>query len=270
MPRIDVESLDDPRVAMYRHLKSSNLLRDGRLFIAEGIRVVERLLESDYQVDSVLVAERRADEWTTRVPPKVPLYVVPQDVGEQLTGFNFHVGVLACGIRRPSSPLEASLPQPGQPGVLVVCPNCDNPENLGAIVRIASAFGVRGLLLGRQCSDPFSRRVLRVSMGTAFRFPIRESLDLKRDLLRLKCEEQFEVVATVLAPAAVPLRQFVPPPRVALLLGNESEGLQSEWLDLSDHLVTIPMHGGVDSLNVAIAAGIVLHHVTPPPMTCCQ
>lgn len=262
MPRIAIDSLDDPRVQMYRHLKSSNLLRDGRLFIAEGTKLVERLIASPYKLDSVLIAERREEEWAAKVPPDVPLYVIPQQVGEQLTGFNFHVGVLACGVRQPARTIDQVLPHDASRLTVVICPNCDNPENLGAIIRIGSAFGIDALLLGRSCCDPFSRRVLRVSMGTAFRLPIVESSDLERDVLRLRNEWQFELVGTVLDEAANPLSTARRGPRVGLLFGNEADGLDQHWQSICDRRLTIPMKLGTDSLNVAIAAGIFLHHFT--------
>jgi len=262
MTRIAVENLDDPRVQMYGHLKSSNLLRDGRLFIAEGTKLVERLLASDYQVDSVLIAERREAEWGPKIPPEVPLYVIPQQIGEQLTGFNFHVGVLACGVRRPARTIDEVVPKQAARLTVVICPSCDNPENLGAIIRIGSAFGIDALLLGRSCCDPFSRRVLRVSMGTAFRLPIVESPDLSRDVRRLQEEWNLDLVATVLDPTATPLSRANRSARVGLLLGNEANGLEVNWQTMSDRRVTIPMRLGTDSLNVAVAAGIFLHHFT--------
>jgi len=264
MTRIAISDLEDPRVQMYRQLKSTNRTRDGRLFIAEGIRVVERLLASDFAVESLLVVERREAEWASRISPETPLYVIPQELGEQLTGFNFHVGVLACGIRRPAPPIETLL-QVDRPATIVVCPNCDNPENLGAIVRIASAFGVSALLLGPGSCDPYSRRVLRVSMGTAFRLPILECTDLESVVSRLRTDWGVHLIATVADPGARPLRTVIPAPRVALLLGNEYEGLSPRWQALCDQRVTIPMHANVDSLNVAVAAGIFLHHFTPEP-----
>lgn len=260
MPRIAVESLDDPRVQMYRHLKSSNLLRDGRLFIAEGTKLVERLLASDYQTESVLIAERREEEWSAKVPPDVPLYVIPQHVGEQLTGFNFHVGVLACGVRQPARTIDEVLPKNTARLTVAICPNCDNPENLGAIIRIGSAFGIDALLLGRSCCDPFSRRVLRVSMGTAFRLPIVESVDLQRDVQRLRDEWDLELIATVLDESADPLSTATRSSRVGLLFGNEADGLDANWQSLCHKRLTIPMRRGTDSLNVAIAAAIFLHH----------
>ncbi|HEY4259562.1 MAG TPA: RNA methyltransferase [Schlesneria sp.] len=262
MPRIAIESLDDPRVQMYRHLKSSNLLRDGRLFIAEGTKLVERMLASDYQTESVLIAEKREAEWGPKVPPEIPLYVIPQEVGEQLTGFNFHVGVLACGVRQPARTIDEVVPRQVERLTVAICPNCDNPENLGTIIRIGSAFGIDALLLGRSCCDPFSRRVLRVSMGTAFRLPIVESIDLERDVLRLREEWNLELIATVLDDNASSLSSADRGSRVGLLFGNEADGLDQQWQSLCHRRLTIPMRGGTDSLNVAIAAGIFLHHFT--------
>ena len=262
MPRIAIESLDDPRMQMYRHLKASNLLRDGRLFIAEGTKLVERLLASDFQTESVLISERREAEWGPKVPPDVPLYVVPQEIGEQLTGFNFHVGVLACGVRQPDRLLDDTLPRDTARLTVVICPNCDNPENLGAIIRIGSAYGIDALLLGRGCCDPFSRRVLRVSMGSALRLPIIESPDLEQDVRRLRDEWKLELFATVLDDAATPLSAAARSPRAGLLFGNEADGLDERWRSLCDRRLMIPMRRGTDSLNVAVAAGIFLHHFT--------
>ena len=369
-----IDSIDDPRVESYRNLKLKNLQRGGQFFIAEGKKVVERLLESDFQTASVFISQRRVEEWQAKVPDHVTLFVAPQEVMNQLVGFDFHVGVVGCGIRRSSPSLEQVLfggpredpvrcsaafqsrdvanvdlheasnpicnpssdagenpltltlspqgrgegtgiahrandnptcnpssdaggnplalalsPQglgegigiahrandvpicipssdaavPAVPGLTVVaCPNCDNPENLGAIVRIGAAFGIDALLLGTGCCDPYARRVIRVSMGTAFKLPIIESRDLARDLSRLKHEWQFELAATVLEDDAERLESARRAPRFCLLMGNEDTGLDKSWTRLCDRRLTIPMCRDTDSLNVAVAAGIVLHHFT--------
>lgn len=260
--RIPIDDLDDPRIQPYRNLKASNLMRHGEFFIAEGTKVVDRLLRSDYETASVLLSEKREAEWLQKIPDAVPVYVVPQRLGAQLVGFNFHVGVVACGRRRPSPSLESVLSRDASRLTVVVCPNCDNPENLGAIVRISRGFGVDLVLLGSGCCDPFSRRVLRVSMGTAFRQAIIESRDLVSDLRRLKAERDFELLATVLDRNATPLSLAKRPTRLGILLGNEAEGLRPEWIAECDHAVTIPMSAEADSLNVAVAAGIFLYHFT--------
>lgn len=272
MPAIPIETLEDPRVEPYRDLKLRNLQRGGEFFIAEGKKVVERLLDSDYETASVFVSERHLEEWREKVPPTVPLYFAAQPVMNELVGFDFHVGVIGCGVRRPSTSLEQVLPALVLPVqvlpaaaprfTVVVCPNCDNPENLGAIIRISAAFGVDALLLGRGCADPFSRRVIRVSMGTAFKLPILEAADLATDLLRLKQDWHFELAATVLEEGAERLEQAARSARFGILLGNEDTGLGENWTQLCSRKLTIPMCRGTDSLNVAVTAGIMLHHFT--------
>jgi tRNA G18 (ribose-2'-O)-methylase SpoU len=121
---------------------------------------------------------------------------------------------------------------------------------------------VTAVVLGPGCCDPFSRRVLRVSMGAALRVPIVETRDLAGDLARLRTEWGFELAATVLDSAAEPLHTAARTNRLAVLFGNEHAGLSPEWIALCDRRVTIPMAGDADSLNVAVAAGIVLHHFT--------
>src|SRR5205085_10748897 len=116
-----------------------------------------------------------------------------------------------------------------------------------------------GLTLGSKCADPFSRRVLRVSMGAALHLPVVESPDLAADLKRLAAAD-FDTVAAVIDPAAESLSAARRGPRLALLLGSEGHGLAAEWLQLARRRVTIPMQLGIDSLNVANAAAVLLYH----------
>lgn len=260
--RIPISSLDDPRVQPYRNLKASNLSRHGEWFIAEGTKVVDRLLQSPFETVSVLLMEKREAEWLPKIAEQIPVYIVPENVGSEIVGFKFHVGVVACGRRKKNPKLEDVLPSDAKKLTVVVCPNCDNPENLGAIIRICRGFDVDLVLLGTGCCDPYSRRVLRVSMGTAFWQPVIESADLLGDLRRLKSEWNFELAATILDSESTPLTQSRRSDRFGILLGNEATGLSSDCISVCDHRVTIPMSKSADSLNVAVAAGIFLHHFT--------
>lgn len=280
MPVITIDDLDDPRVAVFRDVKAQNSRRNGELFVVEGRRTVERLLASRFATEAVLLSERKQREWLPLLPPDLAVYVLPQSLAAELVGFNFHVGVMAAGRRQPSPTLDewlaawprrgdssGSMPHvdssPDRPLTIVVCPSCDNPENLGAILRITAALGGDGVLLGDRCCDPFSRRVVRVSMGAALQLPICESQDLLRDLRRLRVEWGVELLATALAAEAIPLEACQRGPRIALLLGNEAEGLSAEYLAAADRCLTIPMAPQTDSLNVAVAAGIFLYHLRP-------
>jgi tRNA G18 (ribose-2'-O)-methylase SpoU len=266
MPRIPIADLDDPRIAIYRHLKATNLTRASGQFVVEGEKLLDRLLASPFRLASVLTGDRHEGRLAAKVPSEVPRYVVPHPLLDLLVGFNFHQGVLACGERSPWPwpDLVGLVDRAGKSSTLVVCPRLDNPENLGALIRLGDVFGIDAIVVGPRCPDPLSRRVLRVSMGTSLRLPVIVSGDLENDLARLVLAGGFTTVATVVASdaKAEPLDTFRRPDRLALVLGSESAGLGPEWVGRSDRRLTIPMRPGAESLNVAVAAGIILHHVT--------
>jgi tRNA G18 (ribose-2'-O)-methylase SpoU len=254
-----LDSVSDPRLVPYRDLKRSNLTRWSGRFIAEGEKLVRRLLASRFALDSVLVAERFLDEFEPLVPPEVLLLVVPDGLVPEIVGFNFHRGVLACGRRLPRRTLDETVSNQGRL-TLVICPDVQDPENLGGILRASAAFGADAVVLGERCGDPFSRRVLRVSMGTAFQVPIVESQDLAADLDRLRDQFGVELAATVLADDAERLSDTGRPQRLGLLFGSEGHGLDPEWVARCPRRITVPMAGGTDSLNVAMAVAVCLYH----------
>lgn len=265
MPLIDVHEIDDPRLHVYRHIKKTNLTRWSGQFIAEGKKLVRQLLESDFDVDSILTSARYVDLLKPLLGGRradVPVFVLPHHLAQMLVGQKFHAGMLGCGRRRPP-PTLADLLHPPRRHLFVACAGTENPDNIGAIVRIAAAFGATAVLLGSGCSDPFCRRALRVSMGNALRIPILECGDqLAAQLSTLRRLSDAEIIASVLHDDAEPLRSVETRKNTVVLLGNEDAGLSAEFVTLADRRVTIPMAAGTDSLNVAVAAGIFLHQLS--------
>lgn len=259
MPVHEIAAIDDPRLDPYRNLRRTNRTRWSGQFVVESHRAVRRLIGSGLRIESVLVINRRRDILDDVLTPDVPLLVVPKDLASELAGFHFHQGVMACGYRpAPLTVSDLMKTAAGRP-IIVGCPRTTDPDNLGGLIRLCVGFGVLGLLLGPDCADPFSRRVLRVSMGTAFQLPIIEGCDFPELLGRLRSEHQFRVLATVLDRAATPLSELARIERAVLLLGNEADGLDAASIAASDERVTIPMAVNADSLNVTVAAGIFLH-----------
>lgn len=271
MPIQRLHSLEDPRIDVYRDLRRSTRTRRRGEFIVEGENVVRRLLQSDHATLSVLTSERRVESLQADLPPDVDVFVLDHAAVSEIVGYKFHSGVLAHGRAKPNPSLDDLAPALNEPAALVnvvVCVHIDNPDNLGTILRTASGLGAAMVIVGEGCADPYSRRTLRVSMGEAFRIPIRISEFLEADLRDLRDRWSFTLVATVLDPTAMELRSAAPPERTALLLGNEAHGLEARWRDLCPMLVRIPMANQVDSLNVAVACGICLHHFTGPGNPC--
>ncbi|MGB0767845.1 MAG: TrmH family RNA methyltransferase, partial [Phycisphaeraceae bacterium] len=151
----------------------------------------------------------------------------------------------------------------GRPTV-VVCPEIGNVENLGLLSRVSAGLGAGAMVLGPRCADPWYRRSVRVSMGSVFTLPIVRLDDIEAGLDRLRKAHGYERVATVIDADAQSVGEVNVSSngRYAILFGSEGYGLSAETVERCDTRVRIPMHAGVDSLNVAVAAGIVLHHYT--------
>lgn len=260
---IPLDTLDDPRLADYCSLKATNLTRWSGRLIAEGRVVVERLLESRLKVHSLLVMESLVSTLDLPIGDDLPVLVLPDDLAKELVGFDFHQGVLAAADRPKPLSLESLFANAPPRWTMAACSRVTDPVNLATIIRLCTAFGASALLLETGCADPFSRRTVRVSMGNVFRLPIFELPDLKNELMTLRKQHDYSLFATVLDEHAEPLDAVQPAPRSIVIFGNEHDGLESDWIEVCDRKITIPMRGGTDSLNVAIAAGIVLYHFDP-------
>lgn len=256
-----IDDFDDPRLVPFKGMRTCNWTAGSGWFIAEGAKLVERLMRSSYSVHSLLISDKYLDQWQSRVPAEISAIVVPEARIPELLGFNFHRGVIACGLRRPPLELRASLAVPLQrDATLVALQGVQDPENLGGILRSCAALGIEHVLVGPWCADPLSRRVLRVSMGTVLKLSLYASRDVVNDLVWLKEQHGVESIATTLAEDSVCLEQTSRHGPVCILMGNEAHGLPRELQQAADRRVKIDMRLGTDSLNVSVAAGIVMHY----------
>ena len=262
MPVHSVTSLDDPRLALYRNVKDSELAHNGDRFVAEGHFVVQRLLASSFPVESVLLAERQLEQMRPFIPQTVPLYVASTAMLNQILGFPFHNGVIAIARRQPLYLLEQVLKPGDSPLTLVILPELSGLQNMGSIIRVSAAFGVDAIILGPRCADPFYRLSVRVSMGAAFKIPIIRSMDLTADLANLNQSYGVELAATVLDESAEDLSHATRPARLGLLFGGEGYGLSEQVVGLCQRKLTLPMRLGTDSLNVGVSAAVFLYHFT--------
>jgi tRNA G18 (ribose-2'-O)-methylase SpoU len=256
-----VEDAADPRLRDYRDLTDTALRRvlepAGGLYIAESAKVIARALAAGHAPRSVLVQERWLDEAARLLgDADVPVYLVDAGIAEGVTGYAVHRGALAAMHRPGLAPVGEVVA--GARRVLVLDDIVDH-TNVGAMFRAAAGLGAGAVLVGPRCADPLYRRSVRVSMGTVFQVPWTRLPEwpAARGLLHA---EGFRIAALALAEDAVPLDAFAadPPERVALVLGAEGDGLSRQALAAADTVVTIPMTGGVDSLNVAAASAVAL------------
>lgn len=229
-------------------------------FVAEGLTVVSRLLSSPHRVRSVVADPIRYGRLRPTPPDGVPVYVVPNEVLCAAAGFEVHRGVLAAADRWPLPDWRAAVA--GARRVLVL-EGINDHENLGVIFRNAAGLGADAVLLCPQCCDPLYRRSVRVSMGHVLTVAWTRLGPWPGGLEELRASG-FALVA--LTPAGHPIEHFAvgPDDRLALLVGAEGPGLSAAALGLADRRTVIPMHHGVDSINVASATAVALWALRTP------
>ena len=259
MTTIRIDDPSDPRLSDYRGLTDTALRRiaepEGGLYIAESAKVISRAVGAGHRPRSVLVQEKWIDDVAV-LAGDAPVYVVPDTVAEQVTGFAVHRGALAA-MHRPVQPDPAQLLEHSR--TVVVLEDIVDHTNVGAAFRAAAALGADAVLVSPRCGDPLYRRSVRVSMGTVFQVPWARLPEWDA-AAPLFAAAGVHLAAMALADDAVSLDAFAAarPDKLAILMGSEGEGLSASALAVSDSIVTIPMGGGVDSLNVASAAAVAL------------
>ncbi|MFN7985615.1 MAG: RNA methyltransferase [Vicinamibacterales bacterium] len=261
MAVIPVVDPDDPRLSSFRVLSDAALIRERGLFVAEGRFLVERVLaDSRFVVDALLLNDASLAALGTALaslPAATPVFVAERATLEAITGVDFHRGCLALVHRPAPVDIEAAI---ANTRLVVVLESVTNADNVGSVFRSAAALGAGAVLLSPTCCDPFYRKAVRTSMGAVLQVPSAR-VDPWPDALTELRAHGFTLVALSPRGSATDLDTFVSgplPSRIALLVGTEGPGLSKSAEDAADVCVRIPMTGAVDSLNLGVAAGIVL------------
>ena len=257
----------DPRVSDYTSLTDVQLRKvrepaEG-MYIAESSRVLRRALDAGHRPRSFFMAEKWLPELADVIDahPDIPVFVGTAGMLEDITGFHLHRGAMAAMHR----PAPADIPSllAGARRVAVLEDIVDH-TNIGAIFRSAAALGVEAVLVSPRCGDPLYRRSIRVSMGTVFQVPWARLPAWPEGMTILR-GAGFTTAALALEPDSLTIKELASrnEPKLALILGTEGNGLSGATLAQADHTVMIPMHAGVDSLNVAAASAVAFFATQP-------
>ena len=257
-----ISDADDPRLEPYRAIRERDLVGRQGLFLLEGEVVLRLALAAGrFALDSVLMSSRRiagSSALVALIPEDVPLYEADDALIEQLAGFAVHRGILAAGRKGEPPAAQALIASLPAEALVVMAVGLANHDNMGGLFRNAAAFGVDAVLLDGACCDPLYRKSIRVSVGAAVTMPFARGGDAG-ELLGLLANAGFAIHG--LSPSArQTLETITPSQRTALVLGTEGQGLPATLMERLD-LVRIAMRPGLDSLNVATAGGIALHHL---------
>jgi tRNA G18 (ribose-2'-O)-methylase SpoU len=260
---VNIQDLSAPELQVFRTLRQpTEHFRQG-IFVAEGEKVVRRLLESPLPVASILLTPSWLDVLRSALEARrqpVTAYVAPKTLLETIVGFHLHQGIMAVGRVPEPATIESVLESSPHPFLFVALDGLTNAENLGVLMRSSAAFGTHAIIVGETSSSPYLRRAVRNSMGTVFTMPVVHSADLVSTLRGLQ-----QRGITVIAAHPHMDRAILPALDLTgdccIVFGSEGEGISERVRSACDVQAAVPMQRNVDSLNVASAAAVFLYEV---------
>lgn len=257
----EIVSLKNQLIRKAISLKQKKYRDELGLFVAEGVRLVEDAVKSDWEIvcafctDKSLEQERVQAVIAALNDKKVSVYKVKREIYEKLSDTEAPQGLMVIIRKRLIG--EADLMAQGKNSVIVVLDGVQDPGNVGTIIRTAEAAGCAGVIMLRGTADLFSSKVVRSTMGSLFRLPIISQAD-RQAVIAFSAEHGFKMLAAALDDTARVCYEFDFTAPTMFVFGNEGGGVSAELLTASEKLY-IPMLGQAESLNVATAAAVVIY-----------
>lgn len=220
------------------------------LFIAEGEHLVEMVLSSGFLVEDIVMSESFYEKNSNNYSSNITL--VPDSLFLKISDAKSPQGVMAV-IKMPDAKSDIDY------GKYIYCDNLQDPGNLGTVIRTADAFSFDGVIISKDCADVFSPKVIRSSQGSVFN--VRLITDADINTIAGAQKKGFKVTSTALYGESVKLSDMKVSSDNIFVVGNEGSGVAKEILEISDEVAYIPMTGKAESLNVGVAAAILMYEV---------
>jgi TrmH family RNA methyltransferase len=245
-----IESVQNSKIKTWKKLHSKKERDNTGLFIIEGIHLIEEALKSNLVIESLIIEEHKhmPVEWHVKELPTVTVSErVMREISETETPQGF-----AAVCQQPGN--ENLLLEEGK---YLFVDAVQDPGNLGAMIRTADAAGISGIILGPGTADPYNGKVIRSTQGSLFHIPV-QKMDLE-EAIELCHDNHIPVFGTSLHGSTY--SAIAPQANFALIVGNEGSGVNKKLLERTSQNLYIPIFGEAESLNVAIATGILLYHL---------
>lgn len=265
-----IAALTVPELEPYRTLRRPLTHLGQGIFVAEGEKVVMRLLESDLDIVSLLISHERLQGLIPLIEQhhsRIDLYVGEKQLLDTIVGHDLHQAIMA--VAHTPSPLsihelirtiDTETEKSDRQKIFVMVDGITNAENMGVIVRNCACFGVDAIIVLPSSCDPYLRRSVRNSMGNIFTMPIvylSDTATLNQNINALK-ENGIKFYAAHPHPRSIDIRSITLPRYTGIVFGAEGHGISQEVLSLCDEYFVIPMKQGIDSLNVSSASAVAL------------
>lgn len=242
-----ITSVQNEKVKRWQKLKMKKERIKTGTFLIEGSHLIEEALNSEWQVSDIILKEGTGGLDGTE---DIDTYIVSEHVFKSITETKTPQGIAAI--------VEMRQPKWNEFSHVLMLDAIQDPGNLGTIIRTADAAGFDAVVLGTGSVDLYNDKVIRATQGSVFHLPVfQENLSDRISLLKRK---GFTIWASALK-NSVPFNQLALPDKVGLIVGNEGAGIDGKLIEMADETVQIPIRGKAESLNVSVAAGILLYHL---------
>ena len=253
--KTEFSNISQAQLKRWARLDETKFRHAEGIFLAEGVKVVEEFLSSDWQIEAILVLPEKIKHWeylVEKADSNIPVYSITASQWKKLSQDKEPEGIMAIVQIRPEPTLSSSLST--SPGNALILHEINNPGNIGALMRSAHWFGFTNIILSTNSADYTNPKTVRASMGSLFHLTIVSDVDLIAALPQIR-KTHYPVGSDVhkgLLPRPLPKK-------VALLLGSESHGLPEQLLALTDERWCIPGNARADSLSLPQAAAIMMY-----------
>jgi len=242
-----ITSVKNEKVKKWKKLHKKKERLKTQTFLIEGFHLLEEAWKSNWDILEIIVQENiQIPNWCKAFD----IEMVTENVFQHISETQTPQGIAAVVKIKEHKINEGDF--------YLLIDAIQDPGNLGTIIRTADACGIDGIILGNGTVDLYNDKVIRATQGSIFHVPIVQS-DLQDVILQLK-EKGFSIWATALKSAKKYNEIFINQ-KVALILGNEGSGVDESFIHLADEVVKIPIYGKAESLNVSIAAGILMYYI---------
>lgn len=241
-----ITSVQNNLIKSMKKLHMAKERKKQRKFLLEGTHLVETAFSSGWPIEMLLVTENYVLSEELR---ELPHEVISDNVLEHLSFTKTPQGIIAlAGMKEIDFPEEANR--------VLVCDGVQDPGNLGTIIRTADAAGFHAVICGMGSADLYNDKTVRSTQGSLFHIPVLQA-DLLDKLPELK-SDGFQIWGAALQDSVL-YNEAKKSEKIAIIVGNEGAGIRDEVLEMADTVVKIPIYGQAESLNVAIAAGILMY-----------
>jgi TrmH family RNA methyltransferase len=256
-----ITSSQNKFIKMAASLKEKKYRDELKLFVVEGVRLVEEAAQSNWQVETcIYIAEAKDERRVQKVllslqSQNCRMIEVPKALYGKITEVKQPQGIMAI-MKKCEFSLDDCLASVEKP-FLVVLDEVQDPGNVGTIIRTAAAAGCTGVILTKGCADIFAAKVVRASMGSLFHVPLFVEAN-QEEVITFLNKHSIDILATSLESSAIYFQADFSKP-IAVVFGNEGNGVSRQLLEVATGRLHIPLLGNVESLNVAASAAVILY-----------